>query len=310
MNRTIKLLVISLIFAASPFIYTYPGNQSFAADYLYTKDRQPSAALLELLNILSVSHDGSFDSIVAETQKAWLRKPGTERWHLEEICTNNRDVIMALFDQLGCIQKVEPSKQEYDYGIILGATVFRVRTRLTYLLDLWQQGIRFKTLVFLGGQRPLDAQVEPADLLINSAAHGYRYANDSWQFTGTVPSTEYEMMKIVFEQTKFPAGFLENVDIVFVNAPMQQQPDGSLRRPTTVDIINEWLNHTPKAGTCLFVSNQPYVGFQDSSVRTALPVHFNLETVGEAAKSNELIAVHLDNVARWLYQEKQLQNKQ
>ncbi len=257
-----------------------------------SKTYEPSQPLLSLLSLLNIKHDGSLKSIVDATQKEWLRAPGTERWQMDEIAIAKRDELIQLLNTLGCIEEVTPSRMEYDYALVLGAATPRVQLRFNYLITLWNSGVRFKTIVFLGGQRPLDPTVDAI----------------AWDQTAPTPTTEYDMMRYVFEHTKLPEGF-DQLPIIFVNTPMQSTPDGKIRRPNTFDIVQQWISSNPIPGTCLAVSNQPYVGFQDTAVRTALPFSFPLETVGQTVRAHELMSIHLDNLARWLYQEYQLSLK-
>lgn len=270
-----------------------------AYGHILHENGKPSPALLELLTLLNVTHDGSLQSIVQATQQQWLRKPGSERWDMQEVHADKQAHILELLHNLGCIDTVNATQQQYDYALLLGATVSRVRTRLAYLLDQWQQGVRFKYLIFLGSERPLDAKIESADLLRDLSR--YPYADHDWSAT-KLPTTEYQMMRMVFDQTELPADF-EKVIVIFINTPQQLEPNGTWRRANTMDTIREWLAQQPKPGSTLVVSNQPYVGYQDAVVRTGLPSTFSVETIGHRVSDNEKIAVYLDTVARWIYQE-------
>ena len=41
-----------------------------------------SPACKKILSITHIKHDGTLESVVQATQKAWLRKPNTERWQM------------------------------------------------------------------------------------------------------------------------------------------------------------------------------------------------------------------------------------
>ncbi|HSW74224.1 MAG TPA: hypothetical protein VLG71_03635, partial [Candidatus Limnocylindria bacterium] len=181
--------------------------------------------------------------------------------------------------------------------------ITRVRTRLAYLIKLWNQGIRFDTLVFHGSQRPRDPQVEPERILLNNNVPDLPI-NAAWQFSGSLPATEYDMIRMVIEQTEFPAAMVAIPKIV-IDCPMLPTANGSLVRPTTGDVVTAWLATKPQPGSCLCISNQPYVGYQDAVVATLVPSTFTTETVGPVLEQPEKIAVVLDSVARWLYQEQQ-----
>ena len=75
-------------------------------------------------------------------------------------------------------------------------------------------------------------------------------------------------------------------------------------KASTADTFIDWLKQNPESGSCLVISNNPYIGYQDLVARTFLPSDFKIETVGSQG-SGEKVSVYLDNLARWLYQEKQ-----
>jgi hypothetical protein len=263
----------------------------------------PHPALTQLLALLNVQHDGSLKSIVAATQAAWLRKPGLERWHMEELITTNKDEIILALDRLGYTKEVRPHFNHYHYAIVLGASITRVRLRLAYLIELWHQGIRFDSIVFLGGQRPLDPDIEPTAILMHNNVPTLPTRTD-WSLVGELPKTEYDMIAMVIDQTIFPPD-MALLPRVIIDAPMVKKTDGTLRRPDTNDTVSAWLSTNPTPGTCLCISNQPYIGHQDSTLRSVLPKIFHIDTVGSKMGAQEKISVVLDAIARWLYQEQQ-----
>ena len=80
--------------------------------------------------------------------------------------------------------------------------------------------------------------------------------------------------------------------------------NGILKRPTTPDTVLDWLKIKPHPGLCLAISNQPYVLYQDSVLKTVLPPSFTVETIGEKMDETSYnVSLLLDNLARFLYQE-------
>ncbi len=298
----IILLACSAYLPTLPAAHPREAFMPYSYEHIIDKHGNPSQTLLELLAILGIEHDGTLRDIVRVTQLHLLRPQNSERWHMLDVYQQHAATIMPLLKKLGCLDAVEPTQQQYDYVLLLGATVSRVRDRLRYVVSLCEQGLRFKTIIFLGSERPLDPAVEPADLLTQPTQNNYPYLDPTWKFNGIMPTTEYEMMRLVFEQTEFPAGF-ENVTFCFLNTPMQPTATGGTRRANTIDTIVHWISTNPIPGTCLATSNQPFVGYQDSAVRSALPKNFPLETVGSKASDTLNIAVGLDNLTRWIYQE-------
>ncbi len=262
----------------------------------------PSADLAALLKATNVSCLSSRGDVVTKTQQTWLRPAGKERFELSDTYAQRMPELKPLFQRLGLIDDVLPQKQQYDYGLVHGATVLGMRGRVAFLAKLWQAGVRFKTLVLLVGERDLYPAHEP---LSSFTSHQDRCPmQPGWQ-QNTLPATEDQAMCVIYDHMVLPEG-MRKVPMVLVNAKKQQLPDGKWRRPNTKDTIDAWLKLGPPAGSCLAVSSQPMVGYQDLTVRCLLPQGFTLETAGFAMPAEfESAVLCLDSLARWLYQEQE-----
>lgn len=288
------------------FVCLLWGAVSVRAE-LIDSDGQPVRLVKELLRLTNIKHDGTLDSIVAQTQRSqqdggWLRAPGKERWEVAEVSFGERTTeIVSYIRALGCCDEVRPTKKQYRYALIFGATVSRVYDRLVYLQELMEQGVSFDELVLLGGKRQLDPQIESAELV------GHCISGGSESSKLVLPTTEGAMMQYLFEHSTALA-FMRSVHprAQLVDAPMIKNPDGSERRPTTGDTIMAWLATNPEPGDCVLVSNNPYIGYQDSVARTYITKKpWVIETVGRAASAQERMSMYLDTMARWLYQERE-----
>ena len=281
------------------------GNQHATGpdrcSYILAKDGLPTIALDNLCAYFHLDHNGTLKGMVDCTQTVWLRKPGEERWDMEQKYEEQKDEVLPLLGHLGVLTEVKPQRVEYDYALLLGALVTRVRTRLAVLADLWRQGVRFKQIVVLTGARPLQKDRESLAALCD-VTNEQLPIQEGWQFVGTAPTTEAGMMKLIYEQAALPQG-MRQVPVKYINTPMQPTDDGGERRPSTFDTIQCWQDTKPAPGSCLAISNQPYVSYQDAVLRSYMPPSFYLETVGHEARYALPIAVHLDNIARWLYSE-------
>jgi hypothetical protein len=268
-----------------------------------------SPALFNLLEVTGIKHDGTLTSIVAETQKAWLRRPGTERWNMEDNFEALKPQIMPLLKELGFLDEALPPKYHYKYALILGSTVSGMRKRISYLLELYKRGMRFANLVFLVGARPLDPIKESPDILYKRD-NQYLPFRPGWKQPVTPAQTETEVAHMIFDQAELPAYFKDSVKIHFVDTPMQKNDNGTLRRPNTGDTVNHWLKQGIEPGTVLAISNQPYVRYQEAVLKTYLPSSFTVETAGRPKASGKFrVGVVLDTLARWLYQEKKYRDQ-
>lgn len=231
--------------------------------------------LLELLEVTGIEHQGTYESILQETQKKWLRPSGKERWEISDLEDKTNQQIFPLADQLGFVSEVVPHSNGYLYAALLGGTFGRMEKRLDFLIQLWNQGIRFKNLIFLTGQRPLDPTIEPVfeGCRDESEAAHYIWANH-----------------LVPEE-------MRNIPVQFVEVPMKEG-----KRPIRKDTYIAWLSTHPQPGSILLISNQPYCPFDQTIAVSSLPQSFSIETVGVAIDEKEKNgAVLLDSIARWIF---------
>lgn len=248
-----------------------------------------SPQLFDLLDLTDVYCDMTLPAIVEATQKAWLRKEGTERWEVQESYSpKKQEKIAELCDQMGFFEEVPPTQMHYTYCCIFGAALPSVKARILYAKELWERGIRFDRVVLLTGDRPLDVRIDQIPEL-----DGGHFENET------------DAIVALYAALTLPEGF-RALPVTVVATPKI----GS-KRPSTWDTLRQWLSANPMPGTCLMVSNQPWVKYQDAVARCSLPEEFPLKTVGaKSLPSYRLRAgVMLDNVARWLYAENQLQMK-
>lgn len=234
-------------------------------------------SMAELATFLEVPWNDDIAELVWQTQGSWLRGK-RERWELSEIqmSEENKEHAFALIEEIGCFDRVTPEESAVDYVLVLGATLPSVKNRLHYLGELWKNGLRFKHLVLLGSERPLDPNVEE-------------------ELFGKVKS-ESEMMRHLFEILPLPKEMLQ-VKKTLISTPMGE------RRPNTRDTLLSWLAKKPKPGRCIAISSQPFVGYQHAVLKGNLPKTFQLETVGKEVTTVPKLRILLDTLARWLYSE-------
>lgn len=301
MNIKYYLITIALLITSIAF---FQHAQESSIPQLFNTTTMPHTSITVLLNAFKISHNNTLESIVEGTQKEWLRKPGKERWQVDNIFSpQTHSLIMHECDKLGMLQEIKPQSKKYDYALVLGGTVERTRSRFAHLLQLINQGYSFNSILFLCGQRPLDKTIENDEILLdfkNSALP----TNNNWKKPTTLPTTETEMTQMVIDQTLLSENVKEKIRVI--DTPCKVGPGGSLIRPTTGDTFASWLSTSAQPGSVLVISSQPYVGYQDTVARTFLPKEFTCETVGAAYENDESDAILLDTLARWIYQTKQL----
>ncbi len=238
-------------------------------------------AVHQLASALGISED---QDLIEQTQQQWLRKPGNERWEMSEISAEKKEFVLRWARKQGLFSDWQPSRKEYDKALILGATTSRMQMRLDFLKDLWNKGVRFNEIVWLTGMRPLDARV---DGLIG------RCANES------------EAAHILWKEADLPEE-MRYVQVVFVVVPMKGN-----ERPNTADTIIAWVKRFPEPCTALFVSDQPFCGYQFSVINNYLPKPFLFDLVGKGVDPYShpaSAAITLDSIARWIYEDTQKPN--
>ncbi len=218
--------------------------------------------------------------IVTETQQRWLRKPHQERWAMAELSSDQRLFVLNWATEQGLFAPWKPASKTYDKALILGATTSLMQIRLDYLKQLWNEGTRFDEIVWLTGDRPLDKRV---DGLTDRC------------------SNESEAAHILWEETTLPEE-MRSLPVVFVAVPMKIEG----ARPNTEDTLVAWLTLFPEPCKALFVSDQPFCGYQFAVIKTTLPEAFLFDLVGQGVDPTShpaAAAITLDSIARWIYQE-------
>lgn len=276
---------------------------------IFNGDHQPRQKLLQLLEILGMppleKTNNSIFQINEWAQKNLLRQG--ERWEQQAFVFEKlQSKIKPLLCDLGFINTLPSHFNQYQGALVHGALLSRVRLRLHYLIEQWNLGIRFSELYFLSGERPLNPIYENEDLLKQEDPSLLKIKKN-WQAPKELPKTEVEMMQLVWEQSDIPEDMRKYVKVYFVNAPMKKDPkSNTLLRPTTDDTIDMWVKSSPSKGRYLAITNAPYINRQDTVTRTIAPSDYEFDTVGPAADTEEHMAIFLDELARLIFQTKQL----
>lgn len=234
-------------------------------------------ALSSLAAALDISPDAD---LIEATQERWLRKPGLERWEIAELSPEKRLFVLHWAEEQGFFAPWMPSEPLYDQALILGATTSRMQSRLAYLVHLWNEGTRFSEIVWLTGERLLDPRV---DSLTDRA------------------ETESDAARILWNEAYLPEE-MRQLPVLFVDASVKE----GQKRPNTADTIHAWLEKEPKPGKPLFISDQPFCGYQFAVIKALLPDAYAFDVAGEGVCSTNhpaAGAIILDSVARWIYQE-------
>lgn len=235
-------------------------------------------AVQKLADLLGIP-EGS--DIVQQTQSRWLRHPHQERWEMTELEEEQKALVLTWAQHEGFYDAWTPNETHYDQAIILGATTYRMQSRLGELKRIWQSGVRFDEILFLTGDRPLD----PIETFTDSC------------------QTETEAAYLIFQITDLPKEMRE-LPFRIISVPMS-----NIGRPNTKDTILAYAEEMDSPKKALFISDAPFCGYQFAVINAYLPDAFLFDVAGKKADPSvhpAAAAITLDAIARWLYQEKQL----
>ncbi len=274
------------------------------SELILTHDLQPTRGLKQVLAFFSINPHQPIESIIRITQEKWLRGP-IERWQIAQK-TPITPQVHQLFSEIGMISALYPTAKHYDYILLLGSDYEGTRARINFLRILLANGIQTKQIVAIGSDRPLDinelrsnssigtTEIEMIKKLLESdesfARSGRWSAKREWRPLHSAPSDPLSRRT-------------ERGNVTFIEAKGKTLADGTFKRATTADTFNAWLASAPKPGSCLLISDQPFIGYQNAVAHSLLKNFWNITTVGPAIDNQTTLEDLLDTLARWLYQE-------
>ncbi len=278
-NRYIGIIASTCI-AASLFLCI---QLSTGAQSTFEHNGAPTQALKNLFNHLDHPVETLQDANDF-AQKHLLRRG--ERWdeqnELFALLEGKKQLLIDDLDNLGMLKEIKPTKNSYDYILLMGATTETVKKRLNYLAHLKKDhAVIFKKIILLGSDRPLLEREK-----VGLPAHVI---------------TENQMLLHLIEHHPL----LRDDEIIVIDSPMIQKPNGTLARPTTDTTIINFAQTAPHDGSCLVISNAPYIIRQTKATKRLLDqTRFTTEGAGPAKNmAKEInIAVLIDEFARTLYE--------
>lgn len=245
----------------------------------------------EFLALFDIDGNQPIPQLILTLKRSWVQEK-KERWEMDPRCEEKRALALPILQKLGCIDSIYAGKKHYDYALVLGALGKTMERRLDFLYQEWQKGVRFDQIYLLTGARQLDPQREsyPAGLTYETDLFIHLFKNH--------PLSKIAPMKVI-------------------DSPEQTLPDGTVRRPDTASTVRDFLKTAPRPGSCLVISTQPFVGYQEAVVKCFLPSSFVIECVGPGSanafprveedipqvQGAYPLSVYLDNFVKWLIYE-------
>lgn len=274
-----KILTFCTIFFALIVAHKVLFAHSYEPIHHNGKLTQPAQDIFAQLgeNISTLEEANTF------AQKNFIRKG--ERWDTQEMTPLRAKMIECApvithdLQKLQMIDAINPTQKAYTYALMLGALSTRMQERLDYLVSLAKDHT-FEYVVLLSGARELQ-DIEKA--------HAPEHIK-----------TEKELLVYLFEHSP-----LKDHPVIIIDAPMIQKADGTLARPTTDTTLEYFAQTAPKKGSCLVISNNPYVVRQTKVAQRIVGKNgFTIEGAGRANKEDALDSIMLlDEFARLVYEE-------
>jgi hypothetical protein len=217
------------------------------------------------------------------TQRAWLRPAGQERWELPHASYQDTRLRKLLATSPFACER-RPVQPYWDNVLLMSAIEPVFVSRLRYLRRLFADGMRAGRVFLLGGERRL---------LPHHEAGAIKALGEN--------STEIEMLIHHAERQRAKENILRAIAFLPCSTPYQPSADGSLRRPNTLDTVKTWQSTCDDGGSVLCLTNQPYVLYQTAIICSVLGQDRHIQGSGPAAEHNFKTAIVLDALARWIY---------
>jgi len=282
-------------------------------DRLVPEDNWPKAKLTLKSRSLQEITDAVQGNIDPEV--AWKRPSHLQRWEKISSFSFSSDQLIQIrdicFNKLGFSQEVFPKEKSYQGVFVPGGILQRVRFRLSFLNKLINTNInKPKQIYTLTGDRFLREEAgETKEALLNPN-NGEIPFHPNWIEPSQLPTTDAEIVKLVFSQSK--SAEIKDEDVVSIHFSEKDYKPFSVTEKT----IRQWLeqNH-PASGTYLVISNQPFVLYHQLIIKRVLleakRTDIQVESVGSAEglasasdlkKQEEEVGIILDNLARIFYE--------
>lgn len=250
-------------------------------------DNGPTQLLKDIFTITETDGVENLDTAVKQSNFRWIRPKGLERWDVYTLFNSIvRSALTKKIKHSAIAKEKMPLKKHYGAVVVYGATTSRVKRRIEFLIHLYNKGVTWDKIYLLGSTRDLKIGNE-ADQEMSKILKKKELA-----------STEMVMMNELWHQTKMPEK-LRTITVVSIQSG--ERPDGTRANTedTLVDMVKNGDNVEGKS--FLFISNNPYICYQDAVAKRALDQYkVTVETVGEAMTPNETMENVLDTVARCL----------
>jgi hypothetical protein len=236
-------------------------------------------------------------NMIQLTQEKFVVRSGTkERWEVakQEWIKNNKDETLSDLKILGFIDSIKPKIQFFDAVCILGATGPKMKDRIDYANFLIESGLKVKNIILLAGERYVTKNIDGKERELIELAKKLNI-ND-WQ-----KLTETDLISDLYNKSDL---YNRNLAYHLIDTLAMDLP-----RPTTQTTIIElikFLNAHREIRNIIFISNQPYVKYQESVIRSVFDdfkINVNFEVVGSSYSDIKDLQKPLEGLGSYIWAE-------
>ncbi len=330
LKRSITAILIAMM-AVSCELATTSNEVKLASQRIYSGSVIPPSVdyelinqagqvvkpLLELLQLFNIEHTGTIESVNKAMQTHFIRKPGSERWDLQdtELDKAVHNKALALFKEMGFMEETPYAQVSTDYFLLFGATLPGMEKRFKDFSEQYTAGtLQCKNIVLLGGVRKL----LPNELKTIKSTLGTSFGDflkDEKINKTETDLTEADALRYLWytkASLDLKSKFQEPHNLVFINSTDITQ--GANNRPTTGPTIDTWLTEfKPLPGSCHGNVEKPYGIRMEKNLRLCLEKYsaqlsdtaekFSITWKSPAANPELLLSVYKDELAKCFYQE-------
>ncbi len=247
----------------------------------------PTQLLRDIFEITEIDNVEDFKFATQQANFRWIRPKGYERWHIYSILNDSQRAKLTKIINKSALAKAKmPTKKHYHAVVVFGATTTRVKTRMEFLMKLANQGVTWDKVFLLGSTRDLNTGPD----------HDQKMAI-FLKMMGEA-ETEMVMLEYLWKQLNKPK-FCLNIPVISIQSGNRSDGTRANTEDTLVEMVKKIENAQGK--NILFISNNPYICYQDAVAKKVLNSFGVLvETVGEAMVSGESMENVLDTTASCL----------
>ncbi|RTL07434.1 hypothetical protein EKK58_01635 [Candidatus Dependentiae bacterium] len=301
-------IFMSLLFFCKPHIFTVSFNNVLNYYGFTTAEKKKAFRyLLEQASTVNeplqipfskTQHDieivKNIAFIVKKTQEQFVQRnfqsqKAQERWQVAPPAwiMLDQNTILNSLQELGMIDAIKQKTTQTDALCILGSTGPDIKKRIKYALALIKNETKPQAIILLAGQRFVTEHIDGSKKKLKKIARCF--ALPAWQKLTETHLIAYYYKKSFLYKHQIPDFIIDT-------------PENNNTRPTTETTLiklSEWLQEHPTIKHITFISNQPYVHYQQAVIDFVCKKHninIQYQVVGPKASSKNSLSCIIESL--------------